>query len=44
MHLSRLKPRGDALMILALDEPLPEEKQKQILSLGDVYSVKQAKL
>jgi len=44
MHLSRLKPRGDALMILALDEPLPEEKQQQILSLPDVYSVKQAKL
>ena len=44
MHLSRLKPRGDALMILALDEPLPEEKQQQILSLADVYSVKQAKL
>jgi D-3-phosphoglycerate dehydrogenase len=44
MHLSRLKPRGDALMILALDEPLPEAKQKQILALGDVYSVKQAKL
>lgn len=44
MHLSRLKPRGDALMILALDEPLPEEKQQRILSLPDVYSVKQAKL
>lgn len=44
MHLSRLKPRGDALMILALDEPLPEEKQQQILSLPDVYSVKQARL
>ncbi len=44
MHLSRLKPRGDALMILALDEPLPEEKQQQILSLPDVHSVKQAKL
>ncbi|MCJ7426750.1 MAG: phosphoglycerate dehydrogenase [Dehalococcoidales bacterium] len=44
MHLSRLKPRGDALMILALDEPLPEAKQQKILSLPDVYSVKQAKL
>jgi D-3-phosphoglycerate dehydrogenase len=44
MHLSRLKPRGDALMILALDEALPEKKQQQILSLPDVYSVKQAKL
>jgi D-3-phosphoglycerate dehydrogenase len=28
MHLSRLKPRGQALMILALDESLPE-KQRQ---------------
>jgi len=44
MHLSRLKPRGEALMILALDEPLPEEKQQEIMSLDDVYSVKQAKL
>ncbi|MGD9116147.1 MAG: phosphoglycerate dehydrogenase [Dehalococcoidia bacterium] len=44
MHLSRLEPRGKALMILALDEPLPEEKQQKILSLADVYSVKQAKL
>jgi D-3-phosphoglycerate dehydrogenase len=44
MHLSRLKPRGKALMILALDEPLPEEKQQEILSLPDVYSVKLAKL
>ena len=44
MHLSRLEPRGKALMILALDEPLPDEKQQQILSLPDVYSVKQAKL
>jgi D-3-phosphoglycerate dehydrogenase len=44
MHLSRLKPRGQALMILALDEPLPEEKQQQLLSLPDVYTVKLAKL
>ena len=44
MHLSRLKPRGQALMILALDEPLPEEQQQQILSLPDVYSAKLVKL
>ncbi len=44
MHLSRLKPRGQALMILALDEPLPEEQQQQILSIPDVYSVKLVKL
>ena len=44
MHLGRLKPRGDALLLLALDEPLPEEQQQQILSLPDVYSVKLVKL
>jgi len=44
MHLSRLKPRGQALMILALDEPLPEEQQQQILSIPDVYTAKMVKL
>jgi D-3-phosphoglycerate dehydrogenase len=44
MHVSRLKPRGQALMILALDEPLPEERQQQLLSLPDIYTVKLVKL
>jgi len=44
MHLSRLKPRGQALMILALDEPLPEEQCQQILSLPDIYTAKVVKL
>jgi len=44
MHLSRLKPRGQALMILALDEPLPEKQLQQVLSLPDVYSAKLVKL
>ncbi len=44
MHVSRLKPRGQALMILALDEPLPEEQQQQILSIPDVYTAKLVKL
>ena len=44
MHLGRLKPRGQALMILVLDEPLPEEQQRQILSIPDVYTVKLVKL
>jgi len=44
MHLSRLKPRGQALMILALDEALTEEQQQQILSLPDIYSAKLVKL
>ncbi|MFC2034912.1 phosphoglycerate dehydrogenase [Chloroflexota bacterium] len=44
MHVGRLKPRGRALMILALDEPLPEEQQQQILSIPDAYTVKLVKL
>ena len=44
MHLGRLKPRGQALMILALDEPLPEEQQQQMLSLPGVDTVKLVKL
>jgi len=44
MHVGRLKPRGQALMILALDEPLTEERQQQILSIPAVYTVKLVKL
>ena len=40
MHLGRLKPRGQALLVLTLDEPLPEKQQKQILAIPDVYTVK----
>ncbi|MDD5081926.1 MAG: phosphoglycerate dehydrogenase [Dehalococcoidales bacterium] len=44
MHVSRLKPRGRALMVLALDEPLPEAQRREILAVPDVYSVKLVKL
>ncbi|MDP3879975.1 MAG: phosphoglycerate dehydrogenase [Dehalococcoidales bacterium] len=44
MHLGRLKPRGKALMILALDEPLPEEQQRQILSIPGADTVKLVRL
>ncbi|MCD6453277.1 MAG: phosphoglycerate dehydrogenase [Dehalococcoidales bacterium] len=44
MHVGRLKPRGQALMILVLDEPLLEEQLKQILAIPDVYSAKLVKL
>ncbi|HEY79278.1 MAG TPA: phosphoglycerate dehydrogenase [Dehalococcoidia bacterium] len=44
MHVSRLKPRGQALMILALDEPLSEEQRQQILAVPDVYSAKVVQL
>ncbi|MFC1966048.1 phosphoglycerate dehydrogenase [Chloroflexota bacterium] len=44
MHVGRLKPRGQALMILLLDEPLPEEQQQQILTLPDIYTAKVVRL
>ncbi len=44
MHVSRLKPRGQALMILALDEPLFKEHLQKILSIPDVYTAKLVKL
>ncbi len=44
MHLGRLAARGQALMILALDEPLPEKQQKDILAIPDVHTVKLVKI
>lgn len=44
MQLVRLQPRGKALMILALDEPLPEKQIQEILDLKDVHTAKVVKL
>jgi D-3-phosphoglycerate dehydrogenase len=44
MQLSRLKPRGQALMVLELDEPLRDEHMKQILSLPDIHTAKLVKV
>jgi len=44
MHLSREKPRGRALMIMALDEPLKEEDRQKILQIPDVHDVKLVQL
>jgi D-3-phosphoglycerate dehydrogenase len=44
MHLSRLQPRGKALMTLALDEPLGEEQLQEIRALPGIYSAKAVKL
>ena len=44
MHLGRLGLRGKALLVLSLDEPLPEEQQQQILALPEVYTVKQVRM
>jgi hypothetical protein len=44
MHLGRKDKRGKALLVLSLDEPLPEKAQHEILSIPDVYSVKLVEL
>ena len=44
MHLGRLKSRGQALMILALDEPLPELQRQKILALPGVVTATLVKL
>ncbi len=38
MMLARLQPRGKALMILALDEPLEEKYRQEVLALENVYT------
>jgi D-3-phosphoglycerate dehydrogenase / 2-oxoglutarate reductase len=40
MFVSRQQARGKALMILDLDEKLPEEARQKILAIKDVYTVK----
>jgi D-3-phosphoglycerate dehydrogenase len=44
MQLGRLQARGRALMILALDEALPEAQRKQILALKNVETARLVKL
>ncbi len=44
MHLGRLKVRGQALMILALDEPLPEKQRQQMLALPGVQTARLVRL
>lgn len=40
MHVGRQKARGKALMILDLDETLPESAKLKILGIPDVYTAK----
>jgi D-3-phosphoglycerate dehydrogenase len=44
MHVGRLEPRGDALMVLALDEPLPDKVLEKIRSESDIYTATLAKV
>lgn len=44
MLLGRLKARGEALMVLALDEPLSEKQRLQVMSLPGVQTARIVKL
>jgi len=44
MYVSRLKPRGQAFMILVLDEPLPDSGLQQVLSMPDIHTAKLVRL
>jgi len=44
MLVARLKPRGQALMILALDNQVNEQQRQQLLAIPDVYTAKVVKL
>jgi len=44
MQVGRLHPRGDALMILTLDDPVPDAVRDQIGRFADVDEVRTAKL
>jgi D-3-phosphoglycerate dehydrogenase len=44
MQVGRLRPRGDALMILTLDDPVPDAVRDQIGMFADVDEVRTAKL
>jgi D-3-phosphoglycerate dehydrogenase len=44
MQVSRLEPRGQALMVLGLDEPVGEEQREQLLAIPDIYTIKMVKL
>ena len=44
MQVGRNQPRGAALMVLGLDEPISEDLVQQIHAIGDIFSVKQVQI
>lgn len=44
MRVSREKPGGKAMMILGVDDAIPGEQHRQILTLPDMYAAKVVKL
>ncbi|MBI4498583.1 MAG: phosphoglycerate dehydrogenase [Chloroflexi bacterium] len=44
MQVGRDQPRGKALMVLGLDEPVDEEHRQQILQIPNIYTATQVKV
>jgi hypothetical protein len=44
MQLGRLEPRGQALMVLALDKQVDEEVRQQLLAIPGIQTAKVVKL
>jgi D-3-phosphoglycerate dehydrogenase len=44
MQVGRLEPRGRALMVLGLDEQLPDEQLQRLMAVPDVFSAKVVRL
>ena len=44
MQVGRLHPRGEALMILTLDDPVPDEVRARIGAFADINAVRTARL
>ena len=44
MHLSRLAPRGEALFVMALDEPLGEAQRNVILAIPNIHTARTVSL
>jgi D-3-phosphoglycerate dehydrogenase / 2-oxoglutarate reductase len=44
MHLSRLAPRGKALFVMALDEPLGDSQRNVILAIPNIHSAQTVSL
>ncbi len=44
MQVGRLTPRGEALMVLGLDEPAPEELLRKIIEVADLRVARQVRI
>jgi len=44
MQLGRLEPRGRALLVLELDEPVSEEQLLELRAIPEIYTMKLVKI